>query len=583
MPPNQLKVSLYKTLLDALGQAARVGRYSKSTLIHISHSLEDLVLQHRVPALIFTAFQQASYWQDETPRYLALAEVARQVTIFAGSALPPERYAEVAAVELAEDDPLRGEWLVLVFSEQFSALLSGLDQSQAGDEDEQREFDTLLTFDPVMLNTALDVLETVLETYAPGQLAVLRAARAEFNLARPNLRLLTEFTAEIIRYEEQLQRALRETNRQLQMTNERLQTEQAFRIKLMETSAAFFLALNADGQILLMNQTMLNALGYTLDEVLFKPYQEMFKSPEIQDLLNPMSESARGIVRILKKTGEEVVVEWHVRPILNERGELDLLFCVGLDITESKKLAQKTLEFAIEQERMKVLVDFFRNASHDFRTPLATINTSLYLLERAQTPEQRERSIRNLQEQAEHLERLVDELFTMASLDSDDTLHLVDVDVSELLDDLLVSRQTEPSKPDVTLKLETLPNLPMIQVDRVAMHRALGNILDNAITYSRAGQTVEIRALRQTPDLLAIEIIDQGIGISADDLPLIFDRFFRADRARAVETGGLGLGLPIARKIIERHRGRIEVVSQQDEGSTFRVLLPIAAQDMAGD
>ena len=115
----------------------------------------------------------------------------------------------------------------------------------------------------------------------------------------------------------------------------------------------------------------------------------------------------------------------------------------------------------------------------------------------------------------------------------------------------------------------------MIQADQVELERALDKMLINALTYTPQGGSVDADRPPQDQGSAVFEVRDTGIGISADDLPNIFQRFFRADRPRSVHTGGSGLGLPIAQKIVEVHGGAIEVESTPDFGSTFRVLLPL--------
>jgi len=115
-----------------------------------------------------------------------------------------------------------------------------------------------------------------------------------------------------------------------------------------------------------------------------------------------------------------------------------------------------------------------------------------------------------------------------------------------------------------------------IQADLSEIERALGKLLINALGYTPPGGSITVNVLKQDQSAV-IEISDTGIGISPEDLPNIFQRGFRADGARSMDTGGSGLGLPIARRIIEIHGGTIDVDSTLDAGSTFRVLIPLSA------
>jgi signal transduction histidine kinase len=123
------------------------------------------------------------------------------------------------------------------------------------------------------------------------------------------------------------------------------------------------------------------------------------------------------------------------------------------------------------------------------------------------------------------------------------------------------------------LALDLADDLPPAQVDAVELGTALMNLVENAVRYTDPGASVTVRT-RAERDCVLIEVSDTGIGIGQDDLPHIFERFYRADKARSTETGGVGLGLAIALKIVEAHKGRIDVESVPGEGSTFRVALP---------
>jgi signal transduction histidine kinase len=180
-----------------------------------------------------------------------------------------------------------------------------------------------------------------------------------------------------------------------------------------------------------------------------------------------------------------------------------------------------------------------------------------------------------LEQQAEHLERLVEGLFTMSRLDSNPELvQQARVNLVEILHDIKTKIEPLAQKKGLSVVFNAEGTFPFINADRVELHRALMNILDNAILYSTQG-IITVNVWQEANHII-IDIRDEGIGIGESDLPYIFDRFYRADKARSAETGGLGLGLSIAKKIIEAHGGSISVQSVLDEGSIFSVALPIA-------
>lgn len=208
-------LSLFNLLRTSLGDALPVLRCSKATLVHLSHTLEDMVLSQGIPALLFTGFQESSHWREETERYRALAEVAQQVCIFAGGVLPPESSASELHVTLRGDDPLRQEWFVALLCPQFAALLCGQDRQVATDEEATRQFDTVWSFDPAVMGQVLNLLEQVVGSYRPERLAKLQEARRAFPPPVPDPAIVTRFTAEMIRFEEKLHQALAAASRAL--------------------------------------------------------------------------------------------------------------------------------------------------------------------------------------------------------------------------------------------------------------------------------------------------------------------------------------------------------------------------------
>jgi len=213
--PPILPLSLFELVRAEAGQTILPLRCTKATLVHVSHTLEDIVLRNQLPALLFTGFQESSHWREETERYRALAEVAQQVCIFAGGNLPPESSASQLHVTLRGDDPLRQEWFVVILSERFAVILCGQDQHAPAQEEALRQFDTLWSFDPPLINRVLDRLEEVIANYRPERLAALQQARRTYPPIVPDPVLVTEFTSEIIRFEEHLHQALYTTTQSL--------------------------------------------------------------------------------------------------------------------------------------------------------------------------------------------------------------------------------------------------------------------------------------------------------------------------------------------------------------------------------
>jgi signal transduction histidine kinase len=240
----------------------------------------------------------------------------------------------------------------------------------------------------------------------------------------------------------------------------------------------------------------------------------------------------------------------------------------------SHPAVSREIELAVERERIALLKRFMGDVSHDFRTPLTAIKLSLYLLQRAQTEADRQRHMSGITRQVDRLEQLITELFSMSRLDMAETnqFRFGRVDANEMLNSILTAHQPFIEEKQLHIRFEQ-GQIRHIMGDWQQLERAFGNLLTNAITYTPPGGTITLRTDVESTRLV-IEIADSGIGIDTAELPHIFTRFYRGDRARGTATGGMGLGLSITLKIIEAHGGQITVESEPGKGSLFRVSFP---------
>ena len=230
-------------------------------------------------------------------------------------------------------------------------------------------------------------------------------------------------------------------------------------------------------------------------------------------------------------------------------------------------------------------VEFTANASHELRTPLALIRaTAEVALMRApqaesDPPNSNYAALSQILREAERNTALLEDLLRLARADSGTaSLHLEAMDLTEAF--RLTCQRCEALAARRGLSLRFLPVPEPIWVSGDAKHlkSLLLILLDNAIKYTPSGGSVEVSLLATAAGYAICRVKDTGIGIPADDVPRIFDRFFRSDRARTREEGGSGLGLAIAAWIARTHNGRIEVESVLGAGSTFRIVLPLLAQ-----
>ncbi|MCK4472613.1 MAG: GAF domain-containing protein, partial [Anaerolineae bacterium] len=230
-----------------------------------------------------------------------------------------------------------------------------------------------------------------------------------------------------------------------------------------------------------------------------------------------------------------------------------------------------------ELDRMKT--QFVSNVSHELRTPISNVKLYLSLLERGK-PEKRMRYLEVLQQESTRLENLIENLLDLSRLDAGRALIIPrPVALQDLLENLVeIHRQTAAAK-DLHLETQFPPTVPPANGDRNQIIQVLSNLIANAISYTPSGGEIAVRlgtAEAEGCPYVTITVADSGIGIPPDELPHIFDRFFRGEQTQVLTVPGTGLGLAIVKEIVELHQGRIEVESELGQGSTFTVWLPAA-------
>lgn len=221
--------------------------------------------------------------------------------------------------------------------------------------------------------------------------------------------------------------------------------------------------------------------------------------------------------------------------------------------------------------------DFVRMVSHELRSPISAIKLQqaviLEGLAGELTAKQRE-LISRAQLRLQGLLDLINDLLDVAKMEAGFRhFEQVPVQLPEILVEIVEFLEAQANVQRVKLKLETAPGLPAILADRRGIEEIFTNLIANAINYSPHGGDVTI-SIQPQGDFLEARVGDQGIGIEPEELPKIFDKFYRVKSPQTRQVIGTGLGLPIVKSVVEAHRGSIEVESQVGVGSTFRVLLP---------
>jgi signal transduction histidine kinase len=217
--------------------------------------------------------------------------------------------------------------------------------------------------------------------------------------------------------------------------------------------------------------------------------------------------------------------------------------------------------------------DLVANVSHELKTPIAAIRAHLEnLLDGVERPDPG--TLQVMLEQSDRLTRLVDQLLDLSQLESGDVpLRREAVDVDALV--TRVASEIEVAGAGVELRRRIPEILPPVDADPERIHQVLFNLVDNAVRFTPEGGTVEIRATLDRASV-RIEVSDTGVGIAPEHLPRLFERFYRVDPARSRGEGGTGIGLAIARSVVEAHGGQLRAESEPGHGSRFWFELPVA-------
>ncbi len=231
----------------------------------------------------------------------------------------------------------------------------------------------------------------------------------------------------------------------------------------------------------------------------------------------------------------------------------------------------------------KSRADFVANASHELRTPLAAI---LGFIETLSDPETggdqptRQRFLAVMDKEARRMQRLVDDLMSLSRIEASKFRAPTDaIDLAELTAQVVgeIANGQDPRAADIAIDAE--PALPLVLGDRAQLSQLLHNIVGNAMKYGRPESPVEIAIARDGHHMVRFRVSDHGEGIASEHLPRLTERFYRVDSARSRAAGGTGLGLSLAKHIVERHRGRIDIASRSGHGTQVTIALPCADED----
>ncbi|HHQ0450345.1 TPA: two-component system histidine kinase PnpS [Listeria monocytogenes] len=321
--------------------------------------------------------------------------------------------------------------------------------------------------------------------------------------------------------------------------------------------------INVDKQVIMTNRTMYQILGET--EITGKPFYEVIKSFALSQLIEATFETKTIQQKeIILYFPREMILDASVSPILGENGEITGIILLLHDITQIRHLEN-------------VRSEFVTNVSHELKTPVTALKGfAETLLDGAMYDEMLlKKFLTIIKEESDRLHRLIMDILALSRIEQNpvaENVELVDIDeVIEQSARTIFEMATEKNI-RVTIPEKTSASV-MIETDRDKLQQIIINLLSNAINYTPVDGKVEVKLIEQEAEVI-IEVTDNGIGIPAKDIDRVFERFYRVDKARSRHSGGTGLGLSIVKHLVENCGGRIEVESQEEVGSTFRVTLP---------
>ena len=351
----------------------------------------------------------------------------------------------------------------------------------------------------------------------------------------------------------------------IRLTQENLEQESKRLHSILSYMTDGVLATNRRGKITMINDMAKKQLGVQKEEVLNKSILELLQIEDEYELRDLITQVPELMIDSQDANGEYLSLRVRFALVRRESGFISGLVAVLHDTTEQEK-----------EERERRL--FVSNVSHELRTPLTSVKSYLEALDEGALSEPVAPDfIKVSLDETNRMMRMVTDLLHLSRIDNA-TSHL-DVELINFTAFItfILNRFDQIRGQDEEKKYELVRDYPItsvwIEIDTDKMTQVIDNILNNAIKYSPDGGKITV-TMKTTDDQMILSISDQGLGIPKQDLPRIFDRFYRVDRARSRAQGGTGLGLAIAKEIIKQHKGFIWAKSEYGKGSTFTIVLP---------
>ncbi|MDQ0224629.1 PAS domain-containing sensor histidine kinase [Bacillus sp. 7586-K] len=388
------------------------------------------------------------------------------------------------------------------------------------------------------------------------------ATKVAMELAKGNYKARTyedhlDETGMLSQYINILARNLQDMTRAQEMQQDRLQT-------LIENMGSGLILIDGRGYINLVNRAYKELFEVESAKFLYQLYYDAFTHNEIIELVEEIFMTE---VKVRKQLQLPLNIEFkhfevYGAPIIGTNDEWKGIVLVFHDITELKKL---------EQMRK----DFVANVSHELKTPITSIKGfSETLLDGALNDrETAEYFLSIILKESDRLQTLIQDLLDLSKIEQQGfKLSIQACDVKEILEDIEVILKGKAKEKQIELTYTVPEGFVFVEGDLYRLKQIFINLINNALTYTPKGGSVHVQ-VEKDEGAVIVTVSDTGIGIKTEEIPRIFERFYRVDRARSRNSGGTGLGLAIVKHLVEAHKGLITVKSQLGEGTTFTVRL----------
>lgn len=333
---------------------------------------------------------------------------------------------------------------------------------------------------------------------------------------------------------------------------------------VIETMPSGLLLVDSKGQIVLVNPEIENLLGVKRTEIIGGSYTQFAHTSHLGHLIDHCIRTKSNVrEEIHFSLPDERILEASLSPVKDDRDRILGVVIILHDMTAIRRL-----------EKMRS--EFVANVSHEIKTPVTSlIGFTETLLDGALEDEETCRNfLEIIHDESQRLHRLIGDILELSKIESRELkLRTETVDVSQLVRSTAGTLQSQVDTNELSLELH-LPETLQVEGDEDRIRQIVVNLLANAIAYTPEGGRINI-SVRNEGENWVLEVADTGVGIPKEDLPRIFERFYRVDKARSRESGGTGLGLAIVKHLVDVLNGTIEVKSQVGVGTTFKVTFPI--------